>query len=221
MKKKIGSLKRFSIGLIAFLVILFLIIWFTSIGLLIPLSVKNWLSQSRIPVLSLWLFSLAMTSIIRILLWLGIKFPMVPDVTETSRDRNWDYLLGFPVWLAVLLGGISGVGLFVYRPICSAPFIVFNVSSNDKIRQIEAGGLFIVPENSSSTITAISGSADILNCSWSFAGKAISSLSSMNSCSTTVNFSNSMGKAILSLSATQGFCSTVAHVPLEIIVQEK
>lgn len=220
-RKQWSKIGRLFTGLGVFVLVCLLIAWFTTLEFLIPASFTHWLSQARYPALALALFSVALASFIRVMIWLGVKIPPLKDIIESAQGAKWDYLLGLPVGMVMVLGAASLVGLFAFRPACNPPVIIFQIHAGDQSWQVEPGGILKAAPGSSLTLTAMAQDNDMLNCSWAVLGRNIQSLSPRSACTVNLILATEPGRGLLALSAKQGFCTIMANAPIEVSTLEK
>lgn len=213
-------------GLITFLVFSGLVYWALSLRLLVPLPVTRWLNQSKQPALATFLFSTSITSAAWLLVWLGIEIPTISPFTKKNQEEKseeqkklWSYVFGMPIWATIFLGLASISGLWFIRPICESPAIVFNVQSNDDYSY--SGFDITLKPNTSIILEASSVNDDLLNCNWSYVGKAIQSLSPTMSCTTMISVKNADSQAIVTLVASKGLCTQITSIPLQLIIKDE
>lgn len=214
------QLRAYLVGT-SFLILLILVIFSLSdLGGVTWFSpVVNWLIRFSDPLLALWLFSASVASIIWIVIFgmlqiggkVSIKSSGCVDFESESINMKHPVVLavfGIPAWVVAVLFVCSAFGLYLLRPFCQVPTIVFQAVGENEI--ITPGQIIKTGTDASLILKAwdADDSTQVLRCRWTFDGASIISLGQPSSCTTTVYFSNALSESSISVKASKDFCDT-------------
>jgi hypothetical protein len=129
-------------------------------GETIPLTA--WISKSSLPELGVAFISLLLTSLVWLLIELGIgtEFEVGTFTMNLSPDRldGMKYIFGVPKMILAVVISISVLGLYWLPPNCSVPKIMFRVSENQNLSEdgfYLDGSLIDVQPNQALLVSAI------------------------------------------------------------------
>lgn len=193
------------IGLAVFGVIAVVVIWLAYIGLVIPPQIIDWLQTSPNPQQAVVALGTLTSAVILILLRGGVSVPFLQKyVPDTDQFRR--YVAGLPLWVIGILIAGSLLGLLAVFPACQPPSSV--LFETDK-GTLHGGETLSVKIGEKVSITAKSIEEGVrLHCQWQFAGNAFQMLGTRKgSCNIPVEFSPRPGEGLLTLLASNNFCT--------------
>ena len=212
------SLKDIFIGLVVFVIISVVVIWLAYIGLLIPPQIIDWLHTSPDPQQAVIAFGTLTSAILLILLRGGVAIPFVqrylPD-TEQSRK----YLAGLPLWVVGTLIALSLVWLLRLLPACQPPTsVTFETSDNGILHPFDT--LLVKPGETVSILAKSNEDGVRLHCLWQYAGNAFPTFGTRQGCDIQVGFSPKPGEGLLTLLASNNFCTQSSLFSLIVKVEQ-
>jgi hypothetical protein len=189
---------------------LLLVLWAAALiavrlQLIFPRSVIVWLSASPNPQQALIAFSALVSSGVLALLRLGIEVPRIKPFMASEAVRA--YLAGIPLWVLASIFAVSIGALFLVFPACQSPaFVTFRVQGREETYQ--PNGTLVAKPDEFLAITAEPMQKDkILSCRWQYIGEAFEIIGSNTGCELNLKLSGQPGNGLLTLQASQDFCS--------------
>ncbi len=209
---------KFVIGLIIFGVLWILIVAAMRFQILVPRSVLEWLSQSPNPQQVLWAFGAAVASVIVGLIRLGFQIPLLKSKLEDPNNRIAEYLAGLPLWVIGAIFGISLIFLLTVFPSCQAPStVLFEVQGLEQPLR-PADTLVVSPGETLTIIARPIDEANILSCTWQYAGNAFITIGERNGCQISLEVAQQAGNGFVTLQVWQNFCSQKSLFTLQVQV---
>ncbi len=203
-------------GLALFLLLAVIVIAAVRLKLLIPRSVLVWLSESPNPQQAVAAFGALVSSILLLLIRLGVEFPAAKPLVGSEKIRL--YVAGLPLWVIISVMALSAGGLLLVFPPCQAPTsVVFAVEGQQQTYQ--PGDALLAVPNQTLIVSARPLQDDaILSCAWQYSGEAFKTLGSTTGCQASMELSNQPSSGFLTLKATQDFCnqSAIFSLPIQV-----
>lgn len=186
--------------------------------LFFPRSVIVWLSQSANPQQALAAFCALISSGLLVLLRLGIEFPLIKPLFSAEKFRT--YITGIPLWVLGSTFALSVTALMLVFPACQPPaFITFQAQGREETYQ--PSDILIASPNEFLAITAKPFQPDaILSCRWQYIGEIFETIGSSSGCEVILKLSGEPGMGLLTLQASQDFCSQSSIFSLTIQVEK-
>ncbi|MFT3894826.1 MAG: toll/interleukin-1 receptor domain-containing protein [Anaerolineales bacterium] len=201
----------------AVLIGLILIIRFgISLKLFGPGGINDLINASSEPRLALWLVSIAFGSFIITLPRIGIKSEWAETFSKISHFL-FTYLVGLSPWITIPIFASAVVGLVLFRPVCQSPTALIQVRLDNNDTFEYQGKPIEARSGETIFLNVVSNDDDVIFCSWTSTGPAISSVGSPSHCNTQVRLAGEAGKGIVTLSLSKSSCSAVTTTPLQII----
>jgi hypothetical protein len=202
-------------------VAMFLVLWAAALmavrlQLFFPRSVIVWLSQSPNPQRALIAFCALVSSGLLALLRLGIEVPLVKPLFSAETFRT--YITGIPLWVLGTTFAISVGALLLVFPPCQPPaFITFQAQGHEETYR--PSDTLIAKPNEFLAITAKPFQQNsILSCKWQYIGETFETIGSSTGCEINLKLSGAPGIGLLTLQASQDFCSQSSVFSLNIQV---
>ncbi len=182
--------------------------------LVFPRSVVVWLSESPNPQQALVAFSALVSSGVLALLRLGIEVPRIKPLMASETVRA--YITGIPLWVLGSIIAVAIGALFLVFPPCQSPaFVTFQVEGRPEPYQ--PNGTIVAAPGEFLAITAEPMQADsILSCKWQYVGEAFETIGTNSGCEIKLKLSGQPGDGLLTLQASQNFCSQSSVFSLDV-----
>jgi len=202
---------------------LLLVLWAAALmavrlQLFFPRSVVVWLSQSPRPQQALVAFGAVVSSGLLSLLRLGIEIPTIKPIVASEAVRT--YITGVPLWILSVLFAVSVGALVIVFPSCQPPsFVNFRVQGRQELYRPNET-LTALPDEFLA-VTAESFQKDsILSCKWQYIGETFETIGSSSGCEIIVKLSGEPGVGLLTLQASQDFCTQSSVFSLNVQVSK-
>jgi hypothetical protein len=212
------SLKDVLIGLVVFVIISVVVIWLVYIGLLIPPQIIDWLHNSPDPQQAVIAFGTLTSAILLVLLRGGVAIPFLQRyIPDTEQSRR--YVAGLPLWVIGILIALSLIGLLLVFPACQPPIsVIFEVPKQGVLHPLDTLNV-----ESGETINVLAKSIEEgvrLHCQWQYAGNAFQMLGTGQGCEIKIQFSSKPGDGLLTLLASNNFCTQSRAFSLFVKVEQ-
>lgn len=208
---------KFIIGLIIFCVLWILLVAAVHFQIM-PRSVLEWLIQSPNPQQAMWAFGALVASVIIGLIRLGFQLPFLKSKIEDPNDRLSQYLAGLPLWSIGIIFVVSLVMLLAVFPSCQAPpSVIFQVHGREEPLG-PADTLVVSPGETLTIMARPIDEADLLSCTWQYAGNAFTTIGERQGCEISLQVANQAGTGFITLQVSQGFCNQRSFFTLQIQV---
>lgn len=189
-----------------------------SLKLVFSENIIEWVSSANNPIISLWIISALVASVIIILIQSGAKLSFLK--IEIPKHPLFSYLLGLPVGVTLFILIISAIVLAFFQPVCESPAAIIDVTSLREDALIQYDGESIHAKTGAKlTLKAVPGDNAVAFCSWTFTGDILDSIGPISSCTTQLHLSNQPSQGIILLTLTRSFCSVKSTVPLNLSVE--
>ena len=212
------SLKDVLIGLCVFGIISVVVIWLVYIGLLIPPQIIDWLHNSPDPQQAVIAFGTLTSAILLILLRGGVAIPFLQRyIPDTEQSRR--YVAGLPLWTIGVLIALSLIGLLLVFPACQPPTsVIFESPEKGVLHPLET--LSVKPGETVNLLAKSIEEGVRLHCQWQYAGNAFQMLGTGQGCEIKIQFSSKPGEGLLTLLASNNFCTQSRAFSLFVKVEQ-
>ncbi|MEZ0397062.1 MAG: hypothetical protein ABWK53_11630 [Anaerolineales bacterium] len=210
---------RFLLGLITFGIFWIVIVTAIRFQIVAPRPLLEWLSKSPNPQQALWAFGAAAASLIAALIRLGFRLPGLKSKLEDPDNRIAEYLAGLPPWSIGIIFALSLIFLLTVFPSCQSPSsVLFEVQGREQPLR-PADTLIAAPGEMLTIIARPIDEADILSCTWQYAGDAFTTIGERNGCEISLEVAQQPGNGFVTLQVSQNFCTQKSLFTLQIQVQ--